>query len=105
MLFFTNQKSISTVKRQVYTGDKSTYTTVLSSQTGYLRPLTEEQASANGLQYGTAYALIVETSVDIREGDKVTIDSIEYTVRGMVNHDRGGICAYKRIVMTKPEKA
>lgn len=102
MRYFTGQKTISAIKRQTYTGDKSSFASV-GTATGYLRPLTEEQSSTNGLQYGNGFSLIVETSVDIQEMDKVTIDSVDYLVRGVVNHDRGGILAYKRAVLTKPQ--
>lgn len=102
MRYFTGQKTISAIKRQTYVGDKSSFASV-GTATGYLRPLTEEQASLNGLQYGNGFSLIVETSVDIREMDKVTIESIDYLVRGVVNHDRGGITAYKRCLLTKPQ--
>ena len=102
MKFFTGQKSITAILRQTYTGDKSAYASV-GTATGYLRPLTEEQSSVNGLQYGNGFSLIVETSVDIREQDKVTIDSVTYLIRGVVNHDRGGLLAYKRAILTKPQ--
>lgn len=102
MQYFTQNNTISAIKRQTYTGDKSVYSTV-GSGTGYLRPLSEEQASANGIQYGLGFSLIVETDVDIQEADKVTVDSVEYTVRGVVNHDRGEITAYKRCLLLKGE--
>jgi len=102
MLTFTNQKSL-TIKRQVYTGDKSTYTAVSGNFSGYLRPMTEEQSAVNGVQFGLGFMLITEIDVDIRQGDRVTIDSVGYTIRGVVNHDRGGVTKYKRAVMTKPE--
>lgn len=103
MLFFTSQKTISAIKRQVYTANKSTYTSTGATATGYLRPLNEEQSSANGVQYGLGFSLILETDVDILQGDRLTIDSVDYTVRGVVNHDRGGIVAYKRAILLKPE--
>lgn len=78
-------------------------TTTGVTATGYLRPLNDEQSSANGIQWGQGYSLIVETSIDIREGDRVTVDSVVYTVRGMVNHDRGGITAYKKCLLLKPQ--
>lgn len=59
----------------------------------------------NGFQYGQAYSAIFETSVDVREADKLTIGGIDYTVRGVVSHDRGGQTAYKRCVLTKPENS
>lgn len=104
MLPFTGQKTISAIKRLVYVGDKSSYSSV-GSATGYLRPLNEVENSNAGFQYGNGFSLIIETDVDIREADKITIDSVEYTIKGVVNHDRGGITAYKRCLMVKPEKA
>lgn len=103
MLYFTNQKSISKVERQVYVGNLSSMTTTSVVTTGYLRPLTEEQSAVNGIQYGNGFSLIVEASVDIREGDRLTIDTVIYTTRGTVNHDRGGITAYKKCLLLKPQ--
>lgn len=102
MQYFTQNNTISAIKRQSYSGGKSTYSTV-GSGTGYLRPLSEEQASANGLQFGLAFNLLVETDVDIRETDRVTVDSEEYTVKGVANHNRGGYTAYKRCLIIKGE--
>lgn len=102
MLFFTTQQTISSIARQTYTGDKSSYASV-GNATCYLRPLTEEQAAQNGVQWGNGFTMIVECAVDIREGDKVTISSTEYTVRGVVNHNRGGFTAYKRVLLLKPQ--
>ena len=106
MLKFTGEKIVSAITRQTYTGtpSKSSYASV-GTATCYLRPLTEEQASMNGIQYGTGFSAIFETSVDIREADKITIDSIVYTVRGVVNHDRGSNTPYKRALLTKAENA
>ena len=101
MLFFTNQNTI-TVKRQVYTGNKSTLTTVSGTFKGYLKPLSEEQAQINGLQYGQGYALITEVDSTIAVGDELTINSTVYKVRGMANHNRGGFTAYKRYLLTLP---
>lgn len=102
MLTFTSQKIVSSIKRQVYTGNKSTYSNI-GSTSCYLRPLTEEQSSMNGIQYGLGFSAIFETSADVREGDRITIESVEYTVRGVVNHDRGLNTQYKRALLTKPE--
>lgn len=106
MRSFTGQKTVSAISRQTYSGSpsKSTYSSV-GTATCYLRPLTEEQAAMNGMQYGTSFSAIFETSVDVREADKLTIDGVVYTVRGVVNHDRGFATAYKRALLTKPENA
>ncbi len=104
MRYFTNQNTITAVQRQVYTGNKSTFTTVAGfTPTGYLRPLSAEQASLNGMQYGQAYELITESGVDIRVGDKLTISSTTYTVRGVADHNRGGLTAYKKYLVVNPQ--
>ena len=106
MLKFTGEKIVTAITRQTYSGSpqKSSYSSV-GTATCYLRPLTEEQASMNGFQYGTGFSAIFETSVDIREADKLTIGGLVYSVRGVVNHDRGGVVAYKRVLLTKAENA
>lgn len=99
MLTFTNQKLITSHTRLTYSpGGTSSYLTV-GTLRGYLRPLSEEMASVNGIQFGHGYQLIVETNGDIREGDKLVIDSSTFTVRGVANHDRGGVTAYKKCLL------
>ena len=57
----------------------------------------------NGIQFGQGFQLIIETSLDIREGDQLVIDSVTYNVRGMANHNRGGFTAYKKCLLLKPQ--
>lgn len=106
MLRFSGQKTVTAISRQTYSGSpsKSSYASVGTS-TCYLRPLSEEQASMNGFQYGTAFNAIFETSADVQEADKITIGGVVYDVRGVVNHDRGFLTAYKRCLLTKAENA
>lgn len=111
MRTFTGQKPIA-IFRQTYTGTplKSSYllqygtTTGVSAVTGYLRPLTEEASTINGIQYGYGFNLIVEVDVDVKEGDQVVIAGVTYNVRGVVVHDRGTVTQYKRALMLKSEK-
>lgn len=104
MKYFTDNCTISSIKRQVYTGSKSTPTETGTTGTGYLRPLNEEQAALNGVQYGQAFSLIIECDVDIQESDIITVDTVIYTVVGMANHNRGGYTAYKKCLLTLPQK-
>lgn len=101
MSHFFAEKSF-TIKRQTYVGSKSSYATVAAGF-GHFRALSEEQASVNGLQYGKAHSLETELGVDIREADKVVIDSVEYTVRGVATHNHGSTLDYKRALLTLPE--
>lgn len=105
MRTFTGQKSISSIDRLTYTGSKSEFSSVAKNVTCYLRPLTEEQASMNGFQYGTGFSAIFEVSIDVREGDRVTIEGEVYTVRGVVNHNRGINTQYKRALLMNAENA
>ena len=105
MLFFTSQKVISTVKRLSYSGSpaKGTLSTVATNLTGYLRPLSEEDAAASQLQWGTAFTLITELGVNILKGDVITIASQDYTVRGLAVHDRGFFTTYNKYLLTRPQ--
>ncbi len=93
------------IQRLSYSGTpkKSSFGTV-STVKGYLRPLSEVQASDNGFQFGQAFVLLVDTSVDLRESDDVIIESVTYKVKGVANHDRGGL-AHRRALITLPESA
>lgn len=104
MKTFTGQKSVTAITRQTYSANKSSFASV-GTATCYLRPLTEDQSSVNGFQWGTAFSAIFETSVDIREGDKLTIGGVVYLVHGVVNHDRGINTSYKRCLITKAQTA
>lgn len=105
MRTFTSQSSITAVKRLgAYTGGKATRGTTAVSYTGYLRPLSEEQAAQNGLQWGIGYTLITETGVDIQVGDILTIAGTDYTVRGKADHSRGGYgTAYLKFLVVLPQ--
>lgn len=97
---FLSNKDVE-IKRQVYVGDKSSLVTVETVK-GYLRPLSEEQASLNGFEFGIGFVLLVDDEVDLRENDTVVIDSQTFLVGGVANHDRLNI-AHKRALLTKPE--
>ena len=101
---FLNEKSVE-IKRMAYSGTpkKSTLSTIATVR-GYLRPLDETQASANGFQFGRAFALLVDVDVDIKETDDVVIDTVTYKVGGVAKHDRLSI-QHKRAVLTLPEGA
>lgn len=103
MLTFTGQKTISSLTRiNGYSGNLSQSIT-MPGFTGYLRPMSETESSANGFQYGTVFSLIIETDVDIQEQDKITIDDIEYTVQGVATHDRGFGTRYKKALINRPQ--
>ena len=89
------------IKRTTYVGDKSSFVTA-STVKGYLRPLSAEEASLNGFQHGQAFMIQVPSAVDLRKGDRVTIESKDYTVEGVANHDRFSL-AHRRALITLPQ--
>lgn len=102
-MYFTNQHALTLCERQVYTSGKSTFTAV-AGVTGaiYMRTLNEEQAAVNGIQWGQAYSGVVENSLDIQVGDRITVDTKVYIVKGVADNARGTICDYKKVLLTKP---
>ncbi len=105
LLYFTNEHSLTLAERQVYSGSpsKSVFTTV-SGLAGkvYLRTLNEEQTAVNGLQWGQGFSIVYETALDIRVGDRLTIDGIVYVVKGTLTNSRGRILDYSKALLTKP---
>lgn len=99
---YLQQNTISAILCQTYTGNKSAYSSVGSGM-GYLRPFSETQSSVNNLQFGLGFSLFVENDVDIKEADKVTVDSVTYTVRGVSIHPVGAV-PYKKCILVRPEK-
>jgi hypothetical protein len=104
MKTFTSQKSVSSVTRLTgYVGNISQSTTITTITSCYLRPLSETESSNNGYQYGVAFNAIFEVGTDIRQQDKITIEGVEYLVKGTISHDRGFGTQYVKALMVKPE--
>lgn len=105
MKFFTQEKIIQSVKRLVYAGSPSvgTLTEVYTDLNGYLRPLSEEQAGINQVQWGLGFQLITEVGVDIRVADTVTIKDVVYTVRARADHDRGNYTSYQKYLLVRKD--
>jgi hypothetical protein len=104
MRTFTNNSTVSSVTRLTgYVGNLSQSTTITTITSCYLRPLSETESSANGYQYGIAFNAIFEVGTDIRQQDKITIDSVEYLVKGTANHNRGFGTQYVKALLVKPE--
>lgn len=82
---FGNQYTISAVNRMVYSGSPSKGTMIDQSLTYpcYLRPLSEEEASLNAMQWGTAFIALLDIDAGILKADILTIDGADYTVRGV----------------------
>lgn len=104
MRTFTGQKTVSAITRITgYVGNLSASTTITTVTSCYLRPLSEVESSNNGYQYGTAFNAIFEPEDDVREQDKITIEGVQYTVKGVALHDRGFATRYLKALIFKPQ--
>lgn len=105
MQTFTNQHQITAINRLTYSGTPKVGTRAATGKTysGYIRPLSVNDAAINNLQWGTGYTLIVEIGTDILPGDQVVIDSITYTVRGRSDFARNNRTSYLKFLVVKGE--
>ena len=104
MIDFTGQKAVSSITRiSGYVGNLSSSTTITTVTSCYLRPLSEIESTNNGYQYGIAFNAIFEPEADVKEQDKITIEGIEYTVKGVALHDRGVFTSYLTALIIKPQ--
>jgi len=104
MKYFTDQKSVSLITRITgYVGNLSQSSAITTVTSCYLRPLSEVESSNNGFQFGTAFNAIFEPEDDVRELDKITIEGVVYTVKGVALHDRGIFTQYLKALIFKPE--
>ena len=104
MLYFTGQKTVSAINRiSGYVAGLSSGTTITTVTSCYLRPLSEVESTQNGYQYGIAFNAIFESNADVREQDKITIEGVQYTVKGVALHDRGMNTQYLKALIVKPQ--
>lgn len=102
MRTYLDQQTI-TIRRQTFVGNKSSYSD-LATVNAYVRPLSEEEASVNGLQFGKGQFVMVDDTTDIQEGDEVVFNGIKHAVAGVANHNRGiSIPKFKQVIMTEPQ--
>lgn len=104
MIDFTGQKTVSAISRiSGYVAGLSASSAITTVTSCYLRPLSEVESAANGYQYGIAFNAIFEVDADVEEQDKITIEGVQYTVKGIAVHDRGTFTQYRKALIVKPE--
>jgi len=83
MHFRYNYTTPVTVKRNTYTGDKSTYTTQATTVFGYFAPTsTNETIGAQGI-ISQSFQFVTDGTQDIQANDRLVIGSTEYGVKGI----------------------
>ncbi len=82
-------KTVSVYHLADETGDKRGYpATADLTTTGMLQPMSSEGEAMSDGQFAKGSKLFTPI-VDIREGDKIVIDSIDYRVKGVKSHNYG----------------
>ncbi len=83
MLFRYNYTTPVTVKRNTYTGDKSSYVTQSGTIFGYFSPTaTNESIGAQGI-ISQSYQFTTDGAYDIQANDRLVINTVEYGVKGI----------------------
>ncbi len=95
---------ISSIQRLSYAGTNGTWGEINSDIACFLRPMTEQQAALNNYQWGRAFHVFVDDSVDLIEGDKIVINDVTYLVKG-VSEYAAGREPFKKAAITLPEKS
>lgn len=83
-------KSVATVTRLTQTGDKSSYG-ASGTVEGYLEPLDSDTNVVTGPLMGQAFRFVCDGDSDVLVTDKMSIDSVSYTVRGTRVYDAAGL--------------
>ncbi len=89
-----------TVKRLTQSGDKSSYQSVSVDGACMLRQAGAHLTQINGLQYGELWEMYAAAGVDVRTTDRVTVDGVDYTVKGVRSDTLGG-ADYTHILLVK----
>jgi len=77
----------ATVKRSVYAGGKSNYVATGNVYLGFFSPVDQDQ-NIPGLQtMSQAYQFQTDGDADIQAADRLTIDAVDYIVRGVRKFD------------------
>lgn len=83
MLFRYNYTSVATVKRNTYTGDKSSYVTQSTPINGYFAPTSTTETAGSQSIISQSYQFVTDGPEDIRANDRLVINSVEYGVKGV----------------------
>lgn len=79
-----------TVQRSTQVGSKYIYGDA-GSISCFLQPIDAESAQLYGITWAKGSTLYIPIAADLKEGDRIVIDSITYGVRGMKKHNYGNL--------------
>ena len=99
---FKQFKDSAVIYRQTYQGDKSSYTSTGNSCLWYLHPLSPERNQIGIEKFGKEFAFSTVVDADIKENDKLLIDSTYYVVKGQASYT-GIRVKFKRVNVVKQE--
>lgn len=88
------ETTVATKKRLgAYSGGKASYSSVAGNIFGNFQPLTPNQLTEGLGIIGQPYLFVTQGDVDIKAADILTIDSLDYKVKGVRRQQNGSIDA------------
>lgn len=100
---FTEYNTLATIKKlSTYSGDKSSYAVVSGTTiAGFFSPVSPDMnTQALGI-VSQAYQFVTDTDQDIDDGDILTINSVDYGVKGTAIFELRSI-SFLRCLLEKP---
>lgn len=91
---------IFTMERLMQMGDKSQYGVGPTTGACMLRQASNELTRINSLQFGELWELFVEAGTDIVPTDRVIVDGVTFTVKGIRNDVLGSV-DYMQVLLVK----
>jgi len=88
-----------TTKRLTIASGKSTYS-ALGSGEGFFKTMGDEMAMLNNIQAGQGFLMDTDGDADILPTDRVTVNSVDYDVKGVSAHEMRGL-SYKKVILIK----
>lgn len=85
--------------------EKQVYASVYTGVRCRIEPASDSVASMNDVQYGQAFNVFFDRSVDVKTNDKLTIDSVTYEVRGVKDMlGRASSLSHKQVLAVRSLK-
>jgi len=90
-------KHTGTILRATMVNDRSTYTSIGTTQ-AFLQPLDNQSTALLNMEFGQAYYVYLPVGTNIKKSDRIAIDGEIYGVRGVKKYTFGGLAHYRALV-------
>lgn len=97
------QDTITVSRLTADAGNTKTYQVVVASQACMLQPQDEEETVLQGLAVGKAFKCYMDVDANIKESDKVIVNSEEFRVNAIKKYNFGSH-QHLKVVLVREEK-